>query len=226
MIAVEPKWLQTFDGARNTSALGLVGTGEPWLGVNTIYTDQSSVVGIAHTEYARSTMPFFLTEAAYEGDVAENVVRQQAYQAVLAGATGQVMGNNQIWRFASAWQQGLNSRGAVTLGYLPALMVGRAWWTMVPDATHTVVTTTAATTGRASDGSFVLSYLPHATSVTANLSQLSGPNVVARWYDPANGTFKTISGSPFPASGTRIFSSAGTNSSGFDDWVLVLESVP
>ena len=226
MRAVDTKWLHTFDGARNTSALGLVGTGEPWLGVNTIYTDQFSVVSIANNEYARSTMPFFLNEAVYEYDITEDGIRQQAYQAVLSGATGHVMGNTTVWLFKSGWQQALQSRGAITLQYLPALLQSRAWWTMVPDATHTVVTTTAATTGRASDGSFVLSYLPHAISVTANLSQLSGPNVVARWYDPANGTFKTISGSPFPASGTRTFSSAGTNSSGFDDWVLVLESVP
>jgi hypothetical protein len=226
MRAVDPKWLHTFDGPRNTSALGLVGTGEPWLGVNTIYTDLDHVVGIANTEYARSTMPFFLNEAVYEGDISEDGVRQQAYQAVLSGATGEVMGNTGLWAFPSGWQQALQSRGAITLQHLPALLSSRAWWTMVPDVAHAVVTNASATTGRASDGSFALTYLPHAISVTANLSQLSGPNVTARWYDPANGTFKTISGSPFPASGTKSFASPGANSSGFNDWVLVLESAP
>src|SRR4029077_2926421 len=120
------------------------------------------------------------------------------------------------------WQQALQSRGAITLQYLPALLQSRAWWAMVPDVAHAVVTNVSATTGRASDGSFALTYLPHAISVTANLSQLSGPNVNARWYDPANGTFRTITGSPFPASGTRTLTNPGVNSSGFDDWVLVL----
>ena len=82
-------------------------------------------------------------------------------------------------------------------------------------------------TARASDGSFVLSYLPSARDVTVNLARLSGPNVVARWYDPTNGTYTPIAGSPFTASGTHVFLSAGANSHGDDyDWVLVLESSP
>ncbi len=226
MRAVDTKWLHTFDGARNTSALGLVGTGEPWLGVNTIYTDQFSVVSIANTEYARSTMPFFLNEAVYEYDIPENGIRQQAYQAVLSGATGHVMGNTTVWLFKSGWQQALQSRGAITLQYLPALLLSRAWWTMVPDVARTLLDDPNTTTGLASDRSFSLSYMPHGVPVTADLSKLSGPNVRARWYDPANGTYKTIAGSPFPASGTQTFANPSVNSSGFDDWVLVLESSP
>ncbi len=187
----------------------------------------------AFQEYGRSTMPFFLIEAIYEGEGAsEAAVRQQAYQTVLSGGTGHVMGNRPIWLFGSGWQTALNSRGARTLSYLPALLTGRAWWTLVPDIAHTVLTAGVSTgsdqaaTARASDGSFVLAYLPSARSVTVNLAQLSGPNVVARWYDPANGTYATIAGSPFAASGTRTFASAGANSSGFSDWVLVLESSP
>jgi hypothetical protein len=118
------------------------------------------------------------------------------------------------------------------MAYLPTLLNGRAWWTLVPDINHTVLTagvssgTDQAATARASDGSFVLAYLPSARSVTVNLAQLSGPNVNARWYDPANGTYTSIAGSPFAASGSRGFSPAASNSSGFGDWVLVLESTP
>jgi uncharacterized protein DUF4038/collagenase-like protein with putative collagen-binding domain len=231
--AVDPKWLHTFHGYRGTSALGFLGTTEAWLGVNDIYTDQATVVSSAFTEYTRSAMPFFLIEAIYEGEGAsEAEVRQQAYQAVLSGGTGQVMGNNPIWLFGSGWQQALGSRGAQTLSYLPALLGTRAWWTLVPDVNHTVLTagissgSDQAATARASDGSFVLAYLPSARSVTVDLAQLSGPNVVARWYDPANGSYASVAGSPFAASGSHVFSPAGTNSSGYSDWVLVVESSP
>ncbi len=231
--AVDPKWLQTFDGSAGTSALGFLGTAEPWVQVNDVYT-YTNLVGNAFQEYQRSSMPFFLIESTYENENGgtEVTVRTEAYQAVLSGATGQVMGNRPIWLFDPGWQTALNSAGARTVSYLPALLSGRAWWTLVPDITHTVLTAGISTggdqaaTARASDGSFVLAYLPSARPVTVDLTQLSGPNVVARWYDPANGTYTAIAGSPFTASGARVFTPAATNSSGYSDWVLVLESSP
>jgi hypothetical protein len=231
--AVDPKWPQTFGGSAGTSALGFLGTAEPWLQVNDVYT-YNDLVDHAFQEYTRSSMPFFLIESTYENNngATEVTVRQQAYQAVLSGGTGQIMGNTPVWLFGSGWQAALNSPGARTLSYLPALLAGRAWWTLVPDITHTVLTagisagSDYSATARATDGSFVLAYLPSARSVTVDLAQLSGPNVVARWYDPANGTYATIAGSPFAASGAHVFPSAGVNSSGFSDWVLVLESSP
>ncbi len=65
---VTPNALQTFHGSRGTSALAFLGTSEPWLNVNTIYTDETTVVANAFLEYGRSTMPFFLVEARYEGE--------------------------------------------------------------------------------------------------------------------------------------------------------------
>ena len=230
--AVDPKWLHTFHGYE-ASALGVLGTGEPWLQVNDVYT-YTNLVANAFQEYQRSSMPFFLIESRYENEsgAGEVQLRTQAYQLVLSGAMGQVMGNTPIWRFDTGWQQALDSRGARTLSYLPPLLASRAWWTLVPDISHTVLTagvssgTDQAATARASDGSFVLAYLPSARAVTVDLTKLNGPNVVARWYDPANGTYASVAGSPFAASGTRVFTPASTNSSGFSDWVLVLESSP
>jgi hypothetical protein len=231
--AVDSKWLQTFHGGPETTALGFLGTGESWLRLNDVYT-YTDVVGNAFQEYGRSAMPFFLIESTYENEHGATAltVRGQAYQTVLSGGSGHVMGNRPIWLFDAGWQTALNSPGARTLSYLPPLLTGRAWWTLVPDISHTVLTAGVssggdqAATARASDGSFVLAYLPSARSVTVNLGQLSGPNVVARWYDPANGTYAPVAGSPFAASGARTFASAGANSSGSSDWVLVLESSP
>ena len=233
--AVDTKWLHTFHGANETSALGFLGTGEPWLQVNDIYT-YTDVIANAFQEYGRSSMPFFLIEAKYENSdgAGEWTVRRQAYQAVLSGTTGQVMGNTPIWLFDTGWQQALESSGTLGVARIAALLGSRAWWKLVPDTNQTVLTagvssgTDRSATARASDGSFVLSYLPTARSVTVNLAQLAGPHVVARWYDPSTGSYATIAGSPFTASGSHVFPSAGANGGGLgdSDWVLVLESSP
>jgi len=226
--------LQSFHGVRGTSALAFLGTSEPWLTVNDIYTTESTVVDSAFTEYARSTMPFFLVEARYEGESTgtEVVARAQGYQAVLSGASGHLYGNNPVWLFGSGWQTALGAPGATTLQYLKALFDSLAWWTLVPDTAGTLVTsgvgngTTRTAAARASTGEFALIYMPSSRTIAVSLGQLSGPNVRARWYDPTNGTYSAVTGSPFAASGSRTFAPTGNNSRGFSDWVLVLESAP
>ena len=51
------------------------------------------------------------------------------------------------------------------------------------------------------------------------MTKLAGPNVSARWYNPTNGTFTTISGSPFANTGSRSFAAPSGR-----DSVLVLQS--
>jgi len=70
-----------------------------------------------------------------------------------------------------------------------------------------------------------MAYMPTRRTITVDMTQLSGP-VTARWYDPANGTYSSIAGSPFANTGTRQFMPAGNNSVGDGDWVLVLEMPP
>jgi hypothetical protein len=231
---VDASALQTFHGTRGTSALGFLGTGEAWLNVNSIYTTESTVVPSALTEYARSTLPFILLEARYENEGAgtETVVRTQAYQAMLSGGAGQLFGNNPVWKFATGWETALNSPGATTLTHLKTLLSAYSWWTLVPDANSTFLTagaatgTTQAAASLASTGAFGMVYLPSSRTVTIAMSRLSGPNVRARWFDPTNGVYTTVSGSPFAATGTRTFTPTGNNSRGLGDWVLVLDSVP
>ncbi len=38
-------------------------------------------------------------------NAAASLVRTQAYQAVLSGAGGHIMGNNPVWQFGSGWPQ-------------------------------------------------------------------------------------------------------------------------
>jgi len=227
------KWLQTFHGARNTAALEFLNTStDPWLTLNDIYTDATTVVSEARGQYSGSTLPFFLIESGYENtDVDSAGVRAQAWQAVLSGATGQVMGNDTVWQFKSGWQNEINSTGAKTLGHLPELLgsSGISWSTLVPDTAGTVLTSAPGSgidrqvATRSPDGSVVLAYTTGA-SMTIDMTKLAGPTVTARWFDPSTGAFSTISGSPFANTGSKTFTPSGSHSGGGSDFVLVLQS--
>jgi Putative collagen-binding domain of a collagenase len=113
--------------------------------------------------------------------------------------------------------------------HVKALFSSRRWEKLVPDAAHTFLTAGLGTPGLdstvaalAADGSFGLAYVPSLRTVTVDMSRLSGP-ATARWFDPTQGTYVTVSGSPFPNSGARTFTPPGNNGTGTGDWVLVLE---
>ncbi|MGH6944336.1 MAG: DUF4038 domain-containing protein [Geminicoccaceae bacterium] len=223
--------------------------GEPWLQVNTAYTahpdawSDNPVYADALEEYARpERMPFFLIEGVYENSrgVSERHLRTQAYQALLSGAAGQVFGNSPIWYFDMpgydplpvTWKEALGSRGAQSMTHLRDLLMPIPWWLLKPDTNHTLLTDglgpeeERAVAARTADGSLAIFYLPGSREVTIDLEQLAGPRVVASWYDPADGRFSAVVGSPFPATEPQQFRpKPGNNSSGFDDWVLILESL-
>jgi Protein of unknown function (DUF4038)/Putative collagen-binding domain of a collagenase len=223
--------LQTFHGARETSALAYWVEPPPWLAVNTIYTSDSTVVPHAATEYRRSRMPFFLIEADYENESVKAAgVRQQAYQAILSGATGSVMGNRPIWLFDSGWPAALNSSGSRSMTPLAALFRLLPWWKLQPDLLHRLLVkgsgsgSTAPVAARAADGSFAVVYTPTSRALTVDLSRLRGKHVNVRWYDPVSGRFRPVPGSPFRAAGRRSFTGPATNAGGDGDFVLLLQS--
>jgi hypothetical protein len=234
-----PRALHTAHGA-HTAALDYW-QGEPWLRVNNVYTYEA-VYAHALEQYARpERMPFFLIESVYENEhgATEQSLRTQAYQAVLSGATGHVFGNNPIWHFDArgifpapvTWQEALGSRGARSMTHLRELFTSVPWWELEPDMDNTLLTgglgpeRDRAVAARSADRALALLYLPSSREITLDLGQLAGPEIAARWYDPADGRFSAVSGSPFEATGLRRFlPESPTNSSGFNDWVVVLES--
>jgi uncharacterized protein DUF4038/collagenase-like protein with putative collagen-binding domain len=227
--------LQTFHGGRHTPALGFWGTSEAWLTVNDIYTDENDVVAMASAEYNRSTMPFFMIENRYENEpvslppgASAALVRTQAYQAALTGATGYFMGNFPVWDFATGWPAALNSGAASTLKHLKNLFEARAWHTLQPDLNNQLLTGGIGVDKdravAANAGTFAIAYVPAVRQITIDPSQLSGPNVQSKWCDPTNGVC-TAADAPFAKnSGSKNFTPVGNNSGGFGDWVLLLES--
>ena len=230
---IETTSLHTFHGARGTAALQWLGASETWLDVNTIYTDKNTVMAEAQGEYNRSTMPFFLIEDSYENETANALeTRQQAWQAVLSGAAGQLRGEASIWRFDSSWKSNRDTEGARTMIYLRNLLESHAWWTLVPDFSNNFLTAgigsgaTRAPAAVASDGTFAFIYTRDVRDLTVDMGKLSPLSVRARWYDPTNGSFAAVSGSPFPNTGSRVFRPTGNNALGKTDWVLVLDANP
>jgi hypothetical protein len=191
------------------------------------------------------TIPTYLVEANYEeennfgalpGPAGPYVLREEAYWTMLSGGTGQIYGNHYVWSFAPGWQSNLNSPGALEIQYINQLFGSVAWWDLVPDTAHAVVTggygtydgsnenltaATYCTTSWITSGSLALTYCPNATTLKVNLAEFSGP-VTAQWYDPSDGVYTAIPGSPFLNSGTQFFTTPGNNNDGDPDWVLVL----
>jgi hypothetical protein len=215
----------------------------PIISLNAAYTYFPTYAEVLHAYNQSASVPVFMVEANYESENATGtefttpaILRRQEYWTALSGATGQLYGNHYTWGFGFGWRNQLDTPGAVQIAYLRALFEPRAWYELVPDQFHTVVTvgygtfsdsgTLGAndyvTAARTPSGKLVMAYVPSARTITVDMSQLSGP-ATARWYDPAGGTFADIAGSPLANTGARDFATPGTNADGDGDWVLVLE---
>ena len=139
--------------------------------------------------------------------------------------------------FKPDWKSQLDTKAVVQLGYFQNLVNSIAWYNLVPDQTHTILTAgygTATTSGdvldsnyataaSTSDGSLAIVYAPTPTTLSIDLSKFSGP-VTARWYDPSSGTFTAVAGSPLANTGTHQFAPNGNNGDLDGDWVLVLQA--
>jgi hypothetical protein len=225
-------------------------SGQSWLGLNTTYAYgfdgwlyQRRVYDVALACYNRTpVMATFLVESTYEDASYGSppaptgtayMVRRQAYWAVLSGGCGQVSGEWYVWPFLTGWQASLNYPGAVAMSYLNGLFGSRAWYAMVPDQSHSVVTSGYGTFGQddyvtaewATNGSTLIAYVPTQRTLSVDMTKLGGA-AVAHWFDPAGGMYQLIAGSPFTNSGTQTFTPPGNNSAGDGDWVLVLETNP
>jgi hypothetical protein len=224
------RWLHTWHADRTTGAGESVARNEPWLNLFNIYTSSTDVVAEAFTEYAAAARPSFLIEGRYEDRGGNGpFIRLQAYHALLSGISGHLIGNDPMWYFGAGWQSYLDSDGARSLPVMGALFNSRQWWLLQPDRNATFMTggigsgEQRAVAALASDRTFALAYTPENRALTFNLARLAGPTVGARWFDPANGVYTGIAGSPFAASGSRTFTPPARNSQNARDWVLVLD---
>jgi hypothetical protein len=209
-------------------------SGGKWLNINSTYTYNIVHAKLLEDYNRKITFPFFLIESSYEGEhnSSEVQIRRQAYWSVLCGGFGHVMGNNPIWHFDGPWQyptklnweQSLGLPGSVGMMYWGKLFRSRAWYDLIPDQKHEVVTAGLGefrgldylAAGRTSDGSTVIAYMPTKRTITVDLSKVSGSQAVGWWFDPRNG--QATAAGTFPTTGAQELTPPGEG-----DWVLVLD---
>lgn len=170
-------------------------------------------------------MPFLGFEFSYENSqgATQQMLRQQSYGSLLSGACGQLFGNNPVWYFdappgrppSGNWVTASDSEGYASQSYVKALFAAFEWWKLVPKTNTSLVTSDLGSKAgriypaRASDGSFAMIYVPKGRTVSVVMSALTPGLVRARLYDPRNGKYETVAGSPFPNSSTRDFTTVG-----------------
>jgi chitodextrinase len=216
----------------------------PIIELNASYTYYPTYAQVL-TDYDRQDAPpTFMVEANYEfehnafDEGTPAILRRQEYWTMLSGAAGQLYGNGYTWPFRQDWQSHLDTPGSAQIAFVKSLFAPRPWYNLIPDQDHTVVTagygtysdsgslgaSDYLTAARTPDGAWIMAYMPTRRTITVDMSKL-GSMADASWYDPTNGAWSTISGSPFPNSGSRAFSPTGNNSDGDGDWVLVLRAL-
>ena len=255
-----PDHLWTAHWYRFTTALDQT-TFAPYMDLDNAYGGNRTYIQTLRAYNRPNPKPTFVNEAYYEetslsvgpAGCTPQMLRAQAYWALLSGATGHFFGSDYIWPFGGPrstsakalprldWRSGMDRQASREMVLVKRLFEGRAWHELVPDQEHTVVTKGYGTFGkddrtpggdyvtaaRTADGSLVMAYIPSTgtqpRTITVDMTRLSGP-ANARWYNPTNGTYESIAGSPFANSGFREFTTPGDNGTGTNDWVLVLET--
>jgi hypothetical protein len=118
----------------------------------------------------------------------------------------------------------MDAPGSIDMTYWGRLFGSRAWFDLVPDQQHEVVTSGLGeftgldylSAARTSDGGTIIAYMPTSRTIAVNLAKVSGEKAVAWWFNPRNGE-ATLAGK-FPTTGTREFTPSAPG-----DWVLVLD---
>jgi hypothetical protein len=204
------------------------------LAINNVYTTDD-VYAHSIAAYRRSDLPFFLMESKYEYEqgVSEREIRTQAWQALLAGGTGQIFGNNPIWHFSGpglypqpqTWQRALGSPGSRSMAATARVFGALPWWRLVPDEIGNAVIVGGRGKGNdralaslACDRRWALSYVPTRRTITIDMRVFSGSTATLTWIDPATGAASRAK--PAAARGNLQLSPPGRNSSGDSDWLL------
>jgi hypothetical protein len=122
------------------------------------------------------------------------------------------------------WQSAMDGTGSQDMVHVKSLFSSRAWYDLVPDQEHVVVTRGLGefrgldylAAARSVDGSTVIAYMPTPRSVTVDMSKVSGEAAQGWWFDPRTG--KSVPAGEFVTRGCPVLTPPGAG-----DWVLVLD---
>ncbi len=198
-----------------------------------------------HYNMANPVMPTCIFETFYEGcgyghpkpdPTIPQMMREEVWGTVLNGGSGfGILGSPDCVDDPMRWVG--KTPGVEQAQYCATFFTARHWYDLIPDWSHTFLTSQSGTPGKddytyvsaavTGNGSLGVCYYPGRSGkrfqLTVNLSKMGGGtgNSRARWYDPTNGTYKTIGW--LANSGSHTFTTPDANSVGAADWVLVLE---
>jgi Protein of unknown function (DUF4038)/Putative collagen-binding domain of a collagenase len=200
-----------------------------------------------HYHMVDPVMPTAIFETMYEDLKAGNpkhiltppqTMREEVWATVLNGGSGfGILGAPDCTEDPMRWLG--KTPGLDQAEYCTSFFTARRWYELIPDWSHTFLTSQAGTPGKddftyvsaaiTADGSLGVCYYPGESGasvhLTVNLSKIGrgAGNSLARWYDPTNGNYATIS--TLAASGSHTFTTPHANSAGDADWVLVFERI-
>jgi hypothetical protein len=235
-----PTALQTIHRGQNTVGSGKW-THAPWLKLDTLYAYDDIIDRALRRQGSGPALPFFFIEGPYENEHKsdEQTIRLNAYGTILAGACGQIFGNNPLWHFAGpglyevsgTWKDALGSRGSQSISHLKQFFDVLPWWKLKPEQGKLLVEPDPLFPGTAfgsmsEDGKLAVIYLSDRTSVAVNTAVLSPSVNRVRWYDPASGAYAQAVEQETRRPGTVTLETPGAqNSAGFSDWLLVLDDL-
>lgn len=161
--------------------------------------------------YAMSPpLPLFHLDMSYEtegGGTPDNI-RRKAYGVMLSGGAGSSFNAGPDWYLFFKWRN-MDTQGTRETTYWARLFRSRAWYELIPDKDHKVVTSgygsfgnvNYVTAARSASGKLVMAYLPAGAAVSVDFGMLSGAKAQIWWYDPTTG--KATSGGTQATEGTQ-----------------------
>jgi|WetSurMetagenome_2_1015567.scaffolds.fasta_scaffold00169_20 hypothetical protein len=214
--------------------------------LNGVYTwGNVSVPVLGRMAYShKPVLPAYLLEEPYDEEGPDgNKFNPNAVQPVrrfqwwgwLTTIGGYMAGNGYIWPFIDLWwEKHLNTPATMDMQRLNGFIRSIRWWELVPSGLEGMKTliikggSTESSTDYVAaaanpDGTLLVAYIPpdHKDSITVDMTVMK-EKVKAYWYDPTNGRSLEITGSSLNNKGTCKFIPSGMNSSGQNDWVLML----
>jgi hypothetical protein len=185
-------------------------------------------------------------ETNYENEHGASAAEIRSYMwgAALSSIGGVIFGSAPLWKTPPDWQNHLDTPGARDMQHLGAFLDSIPWYQLVPSelngmkklitggtGSYTMMANPGdpevggddwVTSAATPDGKHLVAYVPdaHTGGITVDLSAMSG-NGQARWLDPSTGSYS--SAGQFINTGKQAFSTPGTNGSGANDWLLLLQ---
>ena len=167
-------------------------------------------------------------------------VRRPLYWNLFSGSFGHTYGHHSVWQMwkpgkgpinnpLMPWNEAIDQPGAGQMQYGRNLMESRPFLTRIPDdsilATNRVPTSIPGAgryrfmATRDESGSYAMIYAPVGRKFSVEMSRITGSNVKAWWFNPRDGSAKSIG--EFSNAGVREFTPPDHGE--MTDWVLVLD---